>query len=129
MIKSAVCIVVFAVLFARAHAQSTDSPRKLINNKPPQYPAFLKSMKLEGNVRLRVTVAPNGTPKSSEVLGGNPAFAKAISELQSYEARRIVLIRRTKRCRSNPTPQTGLATDANCVSTLGGVSDTAQEGG
>ena len=80
MIKSAVCIVVFAVLFARAHAQSTDSPRKLINNKPPQYPAFLKSMKLEGNVRLRVTVAPNGTPKSSEVLGGNPAFAKAAQD-------------------------------------------------
>ena len=37
-------------------------------------------MNLEGSVRLRVTVAPSGTPKSSEVLGGNPAFAKAAQD-------------------------------------------------
>ena len=45
-----------------------------------QYPAFLQRVNLEGSVRLRVTVAPNGTPKVSEVLGGSPAFAKAAQE-------------------------------------------------
>ena len=67
-----------------AQAQSADSPRKLTNSKPPQYPSFLKSMNLEGTVRLRVLVAPNGTPKSSEVLGGNPAFAKAAQDAVTY---------------------------------------------
>ena len=79
-INPAVCTFVLAAALTGAQAQSADSARKLINSKPPQYPAFLKSMNLEGNVRLRVTVAPNGTPKSSEVLGGSPAFAKAAQD-------------------------------------------------
>ena len=83
-INPAVCIFVLAAVLNGAQAQSADSPRKLINSKPPIYPPFLKSMNLEGNVRLRVTIAPNGTPKTSEVLGGNPAFAKAAQDAVTY---------------------------------------------
>src|SRR5438128_1785580 len=70
ILNPAFCTFVLAAALTGAQAQSADSQRKLINSKPPQYPAFLKTMALEGSVRLRVTVAPNGTPKSSEVLGG-----------------------------------------------------------
>lgn len=37
-------------------------------------------MNLEGTVKLRVTVAPSGVAKSSEVLGGNAIFSKAAQD-------------------------------------------------
>jgi len=82
-INPAFCTFVLVAVLTGAQAQSADNQRKLINSKPPQYPAFLKTMALEGSVRLRVVVAPNGTAKSSEVLGGSPAFAKAAQDAVS----------------------------------------------
>ena len=34
-------------------------------------------MNLEGSVKIRVTVAPNGTVKSAETVGGSPLLVKA----------------------------------------------------
>jgi len=79
-LNPAVCTFVLAAMLTGAQAQSADGSRKLINSKPPQYPSYLKSMNLEGSVRLRVTVAPNGTAKTTEVLGGSPAFVKAAQD-------------------------------------------------
>ena len=65
---------------AVVQGQEAESSRKLTNSKPPVYPAIARSLRLEGNVKLRVTVAPNGAAKSSEVLGGNALFSKAAQE-------------------------------------------------
>jgi len=37
-------------------------------------------LNLEGLVKLRVTVAPEGSVKASEVVGGNPVLAKAAQD-------------------------------------------------
>lgn len=66
----------------RVQAQE-DVARKLTSSKPPVYPSLARGMNLEGNVKLRVTVSPNGTAKSSEVLGGNAVFSKAAQEAVS----------------------------------------------
>jgi len=75
---------VFLVCFAAgcltvAQAQ-TESGRKLTSSRPPAYPALARGMNLEGSVKLRVTVSPNGAAKSSEVLGGNAVFSKAAQD-------------------------------------------------
>jgi len=57
-----------------------DGGRKLTASKPPVYPALARGMNLEGSVKLRVTVSPNGVAKSSEVLGGNAIFSKAAQD-------------------------------------------------
>jgi TonB family protein len=37
-------------------------------------------MHLEGRVKLLVTVAPDGKPRSNEVVGGNPVLARATQD-------------------------------------------------
>ena len=65
---------------AATSAQQLESARKLMSSKAPSYPALARSMRLEGTVKLRVTVSASGTAKSSEVIGGNPLFARVAQE-------------------------------------------------
>ncbi len=46
----------------------------------PAYPTVAKQMQLRGTVRLQVIIAPDGTVKDTDVLGGNPVLAKAAVE-------------------------------------------------
>jgi TonB family protein len=59
-------------------AQETQaSGRKIVSRVMPSYPELATKMNMQGVVKLQVTVAPNGTPKSIEVVGGNPVFVKS----------------------------------------------------
>ena len=48
-----------------------------MNTAIPDYPELARKMNLQGTVKLRVTVAPSGTVKSVETLGGSPLLVKA----------------------------------------------------
>jgi TonB family protein len=54
-----------------------DGARKLISRVEPVYPAILQSKHIGGTVRLKVTIAPNGTVEDVELLGGNPILGDA----------------------------------------------------
>jgi TonB family protein len=54
-------------------AQETN--RKLLKQVEPEYPRVLKKMEIGGIVRLKLTIKPDGSVSSSEVLGGNPILA------------------------------------------------------
>jgi len=41
------------------------------------YPELASKMQISGTVRLEVLVAPNGKPKSTQVVGGSPVLVKA----------------------------------------------------
>ena len=72
--------VALGVGLVAGFGQQTESGRKLTTRTPLVYPAIVRNLRLEGTVRLRVNVAPNGVAKSSEVLGGNAVFSKAAQE-------------------------------------------------
>jgi TonB family protein len=61
-----------------AGAQETaEGNRKIVSKVMPQYPALLRSMNIQGNVRADVLVAPDGKVKSVEVTGGHPLLGQA----------------------------------------------------
>jgi TonB family protein len=66
--------------FAQEHAKMDELSRKAKTKVAPIYPAFARHMNIVGTVRLAVTVAPNGTVKSSKPLGGHPVLVNAAME-------------------------------------------------
>jgi len=56
--------------------QSGGAARKMVTKVVPVYPSLARSMSIEGAVKIEGVIAPNGTPKSAEVLGGHPVFAQ-----------------------------------------------------
>lgn len=64
---------------ARA-AQTYDTSgeeRKVIKRVDPDYPDALKRLYIGGVVRVEVQVAPNGTVKSTKLLGGSPILGQS----------------------------------------------------
>ena len=59
---------------------TTDGGRRVTERAAPVYPELARRLNLEGVVKLRVTVSPDGAFKQSEVLGGNPVLAKAAQD-------------------------------------------------
>jgi protein TonB len=41
------------------------------------YPELAHRMKIQGTVKIEVTVAPNGTVKSTKVIGGHPLLVES----------------------------------------------------
>ena len=52
------------------------SGRKVITETTPDYPAYLKTIHIEGQVRLDVIVSANGTVTKVQIRGGNPILAE-----------------------------------------------------
>ena len=67
--------------FPTANAQSenveVEGSRKVISKVLPTYPSIARSMNLTGSVKLEIVVAPNGSVKSLQVIGGSPLFSQA----------------------------------------------------
>ena len=82
--RAAITFVVFCALgvFAnhRALAQQPVGQRKVLSKALPQYPEFARRMNLAGTVKLAVTVAPNGSVKSVQTVGGNPVLLRAAED-------------------------------------------------
>ncbi len=75
--------VLFVVLlcFGAAHlAQSqqvSDAGRKLVRKVDPVYPEMARRANLTGTVKIYAVVAPDGTVKSVEPVGGSPLLVQA----------------------------------------------------
>jgi TonB family protein len=63
-----------------AQEPQVDGPRKIVSRINPIYPELARKMHLEGAVKLQVTVAPNGTVKSVQALGGSPLLVKSAED-------------------------------------------------
>ncbi len=86
------CALIFAVMLAillsnLAGAQSTTvssgSDRKVASRVAPVYPELAKKMHIRGVVRVEAIVRPNGSVKSTRVLGGNPVLVEAAQDAVS----------------------------------------------
>lgn len=59
-----------------AQTATTKSGRKVVAEVKPEYPTYLKSIHIEGQVRLDAIVLPNGNVSKVEIRGGNPILAE-----------------------------------------------------
>jgi TonB family protein len=57
-----------------------ENSRKVVNKVVPVYPDLARRMQLHGTVRVEAVVAPNGSVKSTRVIGGNPVLAVAAED-------------------------------------------------
>src|SRR5215469_10197027 len=84
-------VLILALLFAFSsnltHAQNTTvssgSERKVSSRSAPVYPELAKKMHIRGVVRVEAIVRPNGTVKSTRILGGNPVLVDAAQDAVS----------------------------------------------
>jgi TonB family protein len=58
-------------------APSEGGERKVVQRNAPDYPAIAARMSLHGTVKLKVRIAPDGTVRSAECVGGHPLLAEA----------------------------------------------------
>jgi TonB family protein len=97
----AVCAAALVVSNARCQGQeqSDSKPRKMVTKIVPAYPSLAQRMSMAGTVKIEGIIAPNGTPKSADVLGGHPVLAQAAIdafrrskwEPASHETKEIVI--------------------------------------
>jgi TonB family protein len=57
--------------------ETTGEERKVIARVDPDYPDALKRLYIGGVVKVEVVVAPNGTVKSTKLLGGSPILGQS----------------------------------------------------
>jgi len=66
-----------------ARAQDIQSPehaRKVVSRVVPVYPDLAKKIGIKGTVRLIAVVAPNGSVKLTQPIGGNPLLVKSAED-------------------------------------------------
>ena len=83
MRKVALSIAVAVMLLVHLHAQSNAAPapgRVVTSRVTPAYPELAKKMHIRGTVKVEAGVRPNGTVKSTRILGGNPVLIEAASD-------------------------------------------------
>ena len=69
------CLLVMLSSLSVGYAQ--DTHRKILKKVPVVYPQILKERGIQGDVRLKVFINPDGSVKDTEVLGGNPILAQS----------------------------------------------------
>jgi TonB family protein len=75
-----VLIALTTVMMAQNNAPAANGGRKVVVRVEPTYPELAKRMHLQGVVKIEVVVRPNGSVKSTHVLGGNPVLTDAAVE-------------------------------------------------
>jgi TonB family protein len=68
------------LLPAGSWSQQTELSRKVKSKVLPVYPELARRMGIVGVVKIAVVVSPNGSVKSSKVVGGHPVLAPAALE-------------------------------------------------
>ena len=65
---------------ALSQEASAEGARKVVQKIVPTYPAVAKRMNLSGTVKVLAVVAPDGSVKKVEPLGGSPLLLQAAEE-------------------------------------------------
>jgi TonB family protein len=65
------------IVQSRALVASEGAERKVVQRGDPEYPAIAARLSLHGTVKLKVWIAPDGTVRSAECVGGHPLLAES----------------------------------------------------
>lgn len=82
------CVLILALIAATASNQasaqsstvSSTAERKIAARVAPVYPDLAKKMHIHGVVKVEAVVRPNGSVKSTRILGGNPVLIEAAQD-------------------------------------------------
>lgn len=81
---SVALILCFGSLASAQNANAANgSDRKVETRVAPAYPELAKKMHIRGTVKVEAIVRPNGTVKSTRVLGGNPVLIQSAQDAVS----------------------------------------------
>ena len=86
MVRSVTLFLTVAIILMASLAGAQDnaaaalSDRKVATRVAPVYPELAKKMHIRGVVRVEAIVRPNGSVKSTRVLGGNPVLVEAAAD-------------------------------------------------
>ena len=78
-----ILLVLLTVAAAPAQDSTPQQARKVLLRVNPLYPDLAKRLHLSGVVKVRATIAPNGSVKLVEPVGGNPVLLKAAQDAVS----------------------------------------------
>jgi TonB family protein len=76
-------VALLTLAASAAPAQDSDTPqhaRKVVRMVTPVYPDLARRLQMSGVVKLRATVAPDGSVKSIEPVGGHPVLIRAAQD-------------------------------------------------
>ncbi len=76
----ALIVVLSMTVIAVGQSSSAAAERKVSSRVAPSYPELARRMHLQGVVKIEAVVRPNGTVKSTRVLGGNPVLVDAAND-------------------------------------------------
>lgn len=65
---------------AATQTQSPEKERKIKTKVAPTYPELAKKMNVSGAVKIQITVSPNGSVKSTKIVGGHPLLIDSAVE-------------------------------------------------
>lgn len=80
VLSSIAAVLVVLTSLAAQNTVAAGSERKISSRVAPNYPELARKMRLQGVVKIEAVVKPNGTVKSTRVLGGNPVLVNAAME-------------------------------------------------
>ena len=75
--KSVTHILWSVVLLAGSLCAADQPERALALQEAPEYPPMAVKMNLHGMVKLKIWIAPDGTVRRLEYIGGHPLLAEA----------------------------------------------------
>ena len=73
-------ILIFGSFAVAQAGNGGNSDRKVATRVAPVYPELAKKMHIRGTVKVEAIVRPNGTVKSTRVLGGNPVLVQSAED-------------------------------------------------
>jgi TonB family protein len=76
-LKEAKHILLCFVLLTGGLYASDQAEREIVQREDPEYPAIAAKMSLHGTVKLKVWIAPDGTVRRLEYIGGHPLLAES----------------------------------------------------
>jgi TonB family protein len=65
------------ILLATGLLAADDAERKAVRHDDPEYPEIAAKMSLHGTVRLKIWIAPDGSVRRLDYIGGHPLLAQS----------------------------------------------------
>ena len=79
-VRRSAFIFVGGLMLLQSALLLADDNRKVIKQVTPVYSELARRANISGTVKVEVTIAPNGTVKSTKLVGGSPLLADSALE-------------------------------------------------
>jgi TonB family protein len=80
IVSAVVLLASFGLALAQSVPETSPSGRKVVSRVAPVCPELARRMHIEGVVKLEAIVKPNGSVRTTRVLGGNPVLVEAATD-------------------------------------------------